>query len=79
MMDGTQAPHYSGSFPGKIHRRHRERSAIVYIRQSTIQQVVARIDPQKAYAYFLRTLGQDHGRRAGAHATGPGLHYGNVA
>jgi DNA invertase Pin-like site-specific DNA recombinase len=39
MMDGTQAPHYSGSFPGKIHRRHRERSAIVYIRQSTIQQV----------------------------------------
>jgi DNA invertase Pin-like site-specific DNA recombinase len=39
MMDGTPAQHFSGPFQEKIHRRHRERSAIVYIRQSTVQQV----------------------------------------
>ena len=39
MMEGAIAQHPSNLFPEKIHRQHRERSAIVYIRQSTVQQV----------------------------------------
>jgi DNA invertase Pin-like site-specific DNA recombinase len=39
MMQAALAPHSGGLFPEKILRRHRERSAIVYIRQSTVQQV----------------------------------------
>ena len=39
MMEGALALHSSDLFPAKIQRQHRERSAIVYIRQSTVQQV----------------------------------------
>jgi len=39
MSDGATAPHQGGLMSEKIHRRHRERTAIVYIRQSTPQQV----------------------------------------
>src|SRR5215813_12259111 len=39
MSDGATAPHRGGLMSEKIHRRHRERAAIVYIRQSTVQQV----------------------------------------
>src|SRR5215471_9133845 len=39
MSDGATAPHRGGLMSEKIHRRHRERAAIVYIRQSTPQQV----------------------------------------
>src|SRR5450759_2439693 len=39
MMEGPLTPHIGNLLPEKIHRRHRERSAIVYIRQSTVQQV----------------------------------------
>jgi len=38
-MDGTLAPGRAGFAPEKITRQHRERLAIVYIRQSTPQQV----------------------------------------
>ena len=38
-MDGTLAPRHGGVLPEKILRGHRERLAIVYIRQSTMQQV----------------------------------------
>src|ERR1700750_1678178 len=39
MTEGALALHPGDLFPGKILRQHRERSAIVYIRQSTVQQV----------------------------------------
>jgi hypothetical protein len=39
MMDGDLMPQRSVGLSEKIFRRHRERLAIVYIRQSTIQQV----------------------------------------
>ena len=39
MTDGDLVPRRSGIMPEKIHRQHRERLAIVYIRQSTPQQV----------------------------------------
>jgi DNA invertase Pin-like site-specific DNA recombinase len=39
MTDGDRLPHRGGFMSEKIHRRHRERSAMVYIRQSTVQQV----------------------------------------
>src|ERR1700736_1319985 len=39
MMDGNLVPRPVGSLSEKIFRRHRERLAIVYIRQSTVQQV----------------------------------------
>ena len=39
MIQGAVAPYIGSLFPEKIQRRHRERSAIVYIRQSTLQQV----------------------------------------
>jgi DNA invertase Pin-like site-specific DNA recombinase len=39
MMDGDPVPRQVGFMSEKILRRHRERSAIVYIRQSTPQQV----------------------------------------
>jgi DNA invertase Pin-like site-specific DNA recombinase len=39
MTDGDLVPHRGGLVPEKIHRQHRERLAIVYIRQSTSQQV----------------------------------------
>ncbi|WP_063621869.1 recombinase family protein [Bradyrhizobium sp. Ec3.3] len=39
MIDGDLVPHRGGIIPEKIHRQHRERLAIVYIRQSTVQQV----------------------------------------
>ena len=39
MMDGDAVPPRVGLMSEKILRRHRERSAIVYIRQSTPQQV----------------------------------------
>ena len=39
MTDGDLMPRQSGGLSEKIFRRHRERLAIVYIRQSTVQQV----------------------------------------
>ena len=39
MTDGDLAPRSPGGLSEKIFRRHRERLAIVYIRQSTVQQV----------------------------------------
>jgi hypothetical protein len=39
MMDGDLAPRHGTFLPEKISRRHRERLAMVYIRQSTVQQV----------------------------------------
>ena len=39
MMDGDSAPSFSGLVSDKIQRRHRERAAMVYVRQSTVQQV----------------------------------------
>jgi DNA invertase Pin-like site-specific DNA recombinase len=39
MMDGDSAPSFSGLISDKIQRRHRERAAMVYVRQSTVQQV----------------------------------------
>jgi DNA invertase Pin-like site-specific DNA recombinase len=39
MIQGAAALYIGSLFPEKIHRRHRERCAIVYIRQSTPQQV----------------------------------------
>jgi hypothetical protein len=39
MTDGDLVPHRGGLVPEKIHRQHRERLAIVYIRQSTSLQV----------------------------------------
>jgi DNA invertase Pin-like site-specific DNA recombinase len=38
-MDGNLVPHRAGYTPEKITRRHQERLAIIYIRQSTPQQV----------------------------------------
>jgi DNA invertase Pin-like site-specific DNA recombinase len=40
MMDGNSVPPTNGLVPGKVQRRHRERLAAVYIRQSTPQQMV---------------------------------------
>lgn len=39
MTDGDLMPRRGSLMPEKIHRQHRERLAIVYIRQSTVQQV----------------------------------------
>jgi DNA invertase Pin-like site-specific DNA recombinase len=39
MTDGDCTPQPRGGLSEKIFRRHRERLAIVYIRQSTVQQV----------------------------------------
>jgi DNA invertase Pin-like site-specific DNA recombinase len=39
MNDGNVVPRRGGLLPEKIDRQHRERLAIVYIRQSTVQQV----------------------------------------
>jgi excisionase family DNA binding protein len=39
MIEGALVPHRGGIVPEKIRRQHRERLAIVYIRQSTVQQV----------------------------------------
>ncbi len=39
MMDGDLAPRQGGIMSDKILRHHRERVAMVYIRQSTVQQV----------------------------------------
>jgi len=39
MTDGDLTPPPPGGLSEKIFRRHRERLAIVYIRQSTVQQV----------------------------------------
>jgi DNA invertase Pin-like site-specific DNA recombinase len=39
MTDGDLSPRPPGGLSEKIFRRHRERLAIVYIRQSTVQQV----------------------------------------
>jgi hypothetical protein len=39
MTDGDLMSRQSGGLSEKIFRRHRERLAIVYIRQSTVQQV----------------------------------------
>ena len=39
MSDGNVVPRRGGLVPEKIDRQHRERLAIVYIRQSTVQQV----------------------------------------
>jgi len=39
MMEGDLVPRHGGLLAGKILRVHRERLAIVYIRQSTVQQV----------------------------------------
>jgi DNA invertase Pin-like site-specific DNA recombinase len=39
MSDGNVVPRRGGIVPEKIDRQHRERLAIVYIRQSTVQQV----------------------------------------
>jgi len=39
MTDGDLVPRRGGIVPEKIHRQHRDRLAIVYVRQSTVQQV----------------------------------------
>ena len=39
MSDGDLVPRQSGFMSDKILRQHRERLAMVYIRQSTVQQV----------------------------------------
>ena len=39
MSDGNVVPRRGGILPEKLDRQHRERLAIVYIRQSTVQQV----------------------------------------
>ena len=39
MMTGELMPRQSGLASEKIRREHRERLAIVYVRQSTIQQI----------------------------------------
>ena len=39
MTDGNLVPRPGGGLPEKVSRGHRERLAIVYIRQSTVQQV----------------------------------------
>jgi len=39
MIDGELTPRPPGGLSEKIFRRHRERLAMVYIRQSTVQQV----------------------------------------
>nr|WP_294528856.1 recombinase family protein [uncultured Rhodopila sp.] len=39
MMEASLTPHIGRLVPERIQRRHRERSAIVYVRQSTVQQV----------------------------------------
>ena len=39
MSDVNVVPHRGGIAPEKINRQHRDRLAIVYIRQSTVQQV----------------------------------------
>ena len=39
MTDGNLMPRPGGGLPEKVSRGHRERLAIVYIRQSTVQQV----------------------------------------
>src|SRR6195952_5483275 len=39
MTDGDLSPRPPGSLSEKIFRRHRERLAIVYTRQSTVQQI----------------------------------------
>ena len=39
MTDGDLVPRRGGIVPEKIHCQHRDRLAIVYVRQSTVQQV----------------------------------------
>jgi hypothetical protein len=39
MSDGDLVPRRSDTAPEKIHRQHRDRLAIVYVLQSTVQQV----------------------------------------
>jgi DNA invertase Pin-like site-specific DNA recombinase len=39
MIQGKASPMALGSVSDKIERQHRERTAIVYVRQSTVQQV----------------------------------------
>lgn len=39
MSDGDLVPRRGGIAPEKIHCQHRDRLAIVYVRQSTVQQV----------------------------------------
>ncbi len=65
--------------------RHETGHTLGFPHEHMRRELVARIDPQKAYAYFLRDpgLGPGDGRRAGAdaarrrvdlrHAAGPGL------
>jgi Tfp pilus assembly protein PilF len=51
MTEATFAPHPNGLTSEKIQRRHRERLAIVYIRQSTVQQV-----EEEAKALYIAAL-----------------------
>ena len=44
MMDGDLVPRLGGLLPEKISRGHRERLAIIYIRQSTVGRAPPGID-----------------------------------
>ena len=48
MTDGNLMPRPGGGLPEKVSRGHRERQAIVYIRQSTVQQVERRAIGRKS-------------------------------
>jgi len=58
MTDGDLVPRRGGLTPEKIHRQHRERLAIVYIRQSTPQQVERHQESTRLqYALVDRAIG----------------------
>lgn len=42
MSDVNVVPHRGGIAPEKLNRQHRDRLAIVYIRQSTVQRSTSR-------------------------------------
>jgi DNA invertase Pin-like site-specific DNA recombinase len=58
MIEGALVPHRGGIVPEKIRRQHRERLAIVYIRQSTPQQVERHQESTRLqYALVDRAIG----------------------
>lgn len=64
MMDGGRMPPRGGLATDKIQSRHRERAAMVYIRQSTVQQVERHQELTRLqYALVERAVqfGWDHG------------------
>ena len=57
MTDGDLTPRPPGGLSEKIFRRHRERLAIVYIRQSTVQQVERHLEStRRQYALVDRAF-----------------------